>query len=91
MNHESEFTTLTISLPWAMREFVEAEAAKSGCAAVSEYMRRLIRDAQTRAAQDELERKLVAGLESGAPIEITTEYWESKRRALVERHRQKKL
>jgi antitoxin ParD1/3/4 len=91
MKHESELTTLTITLPWAMREFVEAQAAKSGCATASEYMRRLILEAQKRAAQEDLERKLVAGLDSGDPIEITPEYWAKKRRELVERHRQKKL
>jgi hypothetical protein len=51
MKHESELTTLTISLPWAMREFFEAHAARSGCATASEYMRRLILEAQKGAAQ----------------------------------------
>lgn len=39
-----------------------------------------------RPQQDDLERKLIAGLESSDPIEITPEYWERKRRELVERH-----
>ena len=91
MKHESEPTTLTISLSSEQRDLVEAQAAASGCASATEYMRRLIHEAQKRAARDELERHLIAGLESGAPIAITPEYWERKRRALVERHRQKKL
>lgn len=88
---ESDLTTLNISLPRPQREFVEAEAAKSGCTTTSEYMRRLIHEAQKRAAHEDLERKLIAGLDSGEAIEITPEYWEKKRRELVERHARKKL
>ena len=90
MKPERDLTTLNISLPRPQREFVEAEAARSGCTTTSEYMRRLIHEAQKRVAQEELERKLIAGLESGDPIEITPEYWEKKRRELVERHSRKR-
>jgi antitoxin ParD1/3/4 len=90
MKQESDLTTLNISLPRPQREFVEAEAARSGCTTTSEYMRRLIHEAQKRTQQDDLERKLIAGLESGDPIEITPEYWDKKRRELVERHARKK-
>ncbi len=90
MENASDLTTLNISLPRPQREFVAAEAAKSGCTTTSEYMRRLIHEAQKRSAQEELERKLVTGLDSGSPIEITPEYWAVKRRELVERHRQMK-
>lgn len=90
MKQESDLTTLNISLPRPQREFVEAEAAKTGCTTTSEYMRRLIHAAQKHSAQEELERKLVAGLDSGKPLEITPEYWEKKRRDLVQRHARKK-
>ncbi|HKX45733.1 MAG TPA: type II toxin-antitoxin system ParD family antitoxin [Planctomycetota bacterium] len=90
MKQESDLTTLNISLPRPQREFVEAEAAKSGCTTISEYVRRLIHQAQERAVQAELERKLIAGLDSGDPIEITPEYWERKRRDLLERHARKR-
>lgn len=90
MKQESDLTTLNVSLPRRQREFVEAEAARSGCTTTSEYVRRLIHEAQRRAAQEDLERKLLAGLDSGEPIQITPEYWEKKRRELVERHARKK-
>jgi len=90
MKQDSDLTTLNISLPRPQREFVEAEAAKTGCTTTSEYMRRLIHEAQKRADQDDLERKLIAGLDSGDAIEITPEYWEKKRRQLVERHARKR-
>jgi antitoxin ParD1/3/4 len=90
MKQESDLTTLNISLPRPQREFVEAQAALSGCTTTSEYMRRLIHEAEKRATQEDLERKLIAGLDSGDPLEITPEYWEKKRRDLLERHARKK-
>ena len=90
MKRESDLTTLNISLPRQQREFVEAEAARSGCTTTSEYVRRLIHDAEKRAAQEALERKLLAGLDSGKAIDITPAYWEKKRQELVKRHSKKK-
>lgn len=85
MRQESDLTSLNISLPRPQREFVEAQAARSGCTTTSEYVRRLIHDAQKRASQEELEKKLLQGLDSGRPLDITPEYWEKKRRELNER------
>ena len=90
MKQPNSLTTLNISLPRAQREFVEAEAARCGCTTTSEYVRRLIHEAQTRAAREALELKLIEGLESGEPLEITPEYWEKKRRELIARHARKK-
>jgi antitoxin ParD1/3/4 len=90
MRQESDLTTLNISLPRPQREFVEAESARCGCTTTSEYIRRLIHDAQKRVTQEELESKLLQGLDSGDPIDITPGYWERKRRELIERHTPKK-
>lgn len=90
MKRASDLTTLNVSLPRQQREFVEAEAARSGCTTTSEYVRRLIHDAEKRAAQEALERKLLAGLDSGKAIDITPEYWEKERQELVARHSKKK-
>ena len=86
---ESDLTSLNVSLPRRQREFVEAQAALSGCTTTSEYVRRLIHEAEKRTAQEELERKLIQGLDSGDPIDITPEFWEKKRRELIERFGQK--
>jgi antitoxin ParD1/3/4 len=90
MKPKKELTTLNVSLPRSQREFVEAQAAKSGCTTTSEYVRRLINDAQRRVEQEELERQLIAGLESGEPVDIPPEYWEQKRRDLIARHSRRK-
>jgi Arc/MetJ-type ribon-helix-helix transcriptional regulator len=89
MREQSDLTSLNVSLPKSQRAFVETEAARSGCTTSSEYIRRLIHDAQRRSEQEELERKLIAGLESGEPIGVSPEYWEKKRRELAERHSRK--
>ena len=91
MKDEVELTTLYISLPRTQREFVETAAARSGCTTTSEYIRRLIHDAQQREVQEELERKLLEGLRSGEPIEVDRKFWDDRRRELEQRHgRQKK-
>ncbi len=86
MTQDSDLTTMNVSLPRAQREFVEAAARVSGCTTTSEYVRRLIHDAQRRMAREELERKLLEGLESGKAIEVTPEYLEKKRARLRSKH-----
>jgi len=53
-------------------------------------MRRLIHEAQKRTAQEDLERRLVAGRDSGKALEISPEYLEMKRRELLAHHGRKK-
>jgi antitoxin ParD1/3/4 len=42
--------------------------------------------AEDKAAEDELETLALAGLNSGESIPVTREYWEQKRRRIIERH-----
>jgi antitoxin ParD1/3/4 len=83
-------TSLNISLPSSLKEFVEAQVQESGFSTPSEYIRNLVRDDQKRRAEEKLEALLLEGLNSGEPIEITPEYWEKKRTQLIERHNKKK-
>jgi antitoxin ParD1/3/4 len=76
-------TLMNISLPEEMKAFIEAEMATEGYASASEYFRALIRDAQKRRAKQELEAKLLEGLE-GPAVEMTREDWESIRREALE-------
>jgi antitoxin ParD1/3/4 len=50
-------TTMNISVPDEMKEFVEAQMAQEGFASASEYLRALIREAQKRQAKRALEAK----------------------------------
>jgi antitoxin ParD1/3/4 len=81
--------SINISLPDSMKTFLEEQAAKGGYGTTGEYLHALIREAQRREAKAKLEALLLEGLDSGPAIEITDEYWEQKRRAYDDRHRNK--
>ena len=66
---------MNVSLPEALREFVEERVAEGSFANASDYVRALIRDDRAKRAQATLEAKLLEGLSS--PLEeATDEYWE---------------
>lgn len=79
-------TSLNISLPRTMKDFIEGQVKSAGFSTPSEYVRALIRDDQKRLAEEKLEALLLEGLNSGEPIKISPEYWERKRAQLIERH-----
>ena len=79
--------TMNISLPDEMKAFIESQAAAQGFGTVSEYMRALIREAQTRAARRErVDALLLEGLDSGPPTPLVEADWEAIRREIHERH-----
>ena len=70
-------TTMSISVPDQMKDFIEAQARKNGFEGVSEYLRALILEVQEREARQALDAKLREGLESGPAADLTSEEWES--------------
>ncbi|RMH05437.1 MAG: type II toxin-antitoxin system ParD family antitoxin [Planctomycetota bacterium] len=82
-------STLNISLPDEMREFIDREMAAGGYATASEYIRSLIRQAQREREQERLERLLVEGLESGEAIPVSEKFWGELVAEAVRRHRQR--
>jgi antitoxin ParD1/3/4 len=83
-------TTMNISLPAAMRKFVEKQVSEEGYSTASEYIRTLVREEQKRKAKEKLESLILEGLNSGESIEVTPEYWEEIRRRLQERGAKRK-
>ena len=77
-------TSLNISLPEAMREFVEAQVAKGRYSTPSEFVRALIRDFQKRDLQEELDGLLLDGIRSGKASPMTKKDWEAIRRRALE-------
>ncbi|MGA8352137.1 MAG: type II toxin-antitoxin system ParD family antitoxin [Isosphaeraceae bacterium] len=78
-------TTMNISVPDEMKAFVEAQMAQEGYASASEYLRALIRDAQKRQAKQELEAKLLEGLQS--PVsEMTDADWSDLRQRIYDKN-----
>ena len=67
--------TVTISIPDALREFVESEVRTKGYGDVSEYFGSLVREAQAKEAERRLEVLLLEGLDSGTDIEVTPQVW----------------
>lgn len=72
-------TTLNISLPDAMKAFVEAQVQTGQYASASDYIRALVREDQKRQAEQELEAKLLAALDSDDFREATPEFFERLR------------
>ena len=68
-------TTVTVSMPDSLKDFIETEVATKGYGNVSEYIRGLLRSAQTKAEEDRLESLLLEGLASGPGKEVTPEFW----------------
>lgn len=68
-------TTLTISLPDSLKEFIEREVHTKGYGNVSEYVRGLLREAQAKEADARLEALLIEGLSTGEDIPLSPEFW----------------
>jgi antitoxin ParD1/3/4 len=66
-------TTMNISLPETLREFVEEAVRAGGYSSVSEYMRELVRQAKV---EKDLEQRLLAALESADLGEVDPEFFE---------------
>jgi len=84
-------TTLTISLPDSLKEFIEREVETKGYGNVSEYVRGLLREAQEREANQRLEALLLDGLNTGGETAVTPEFWQDLRRdaaTMLARHKQ---
>jgi antitoxin ParD1/3/4 len=68
-------TTVTISLPDSLKEFIESEVRNKGYGNVSEYLRELLRNAQKREAEGRLEALLLEGLAAGSELPLNSEMW----------------
>jgi antitoxin ParD1/3/4 len=72
-------TTLTISLPDSLKAFIDAEVESKGYGNVSEYVRGLLREAQSREADARLEALLLEGLAQSGSHEISPAFWSDLR------------
>jgi len=73
-------TTLTISLPESLKEFIDREVETKGYGNVSEYVRGLLRDAQANEADAKLEALLIEGLTKGKDVRVSPDFWNELRR-----------
>ena len=77
--------TMNIALPETLKQFVRERVTEGGYGSVSEYVRELIRFDQRRKAEERIDALLLDGLNSGESIPVDAEYWEEKKRKLMER------
>jgi antitoxin ParD1/3/4 len=83
-------TTVTISMPESLKQFLDREVENKGYGNVSEYMRELLRQAQAKEANARVEALLLEGLASGDGIPLTPKFWQELRMdagKILARHR----
>ncbi|MEO6594520.1 MAG: type II toxin-antitoxin system ParD family antitoxin [Planctomycetota bacterium] len=85
MSSERDNTTMNVSLPRTQKEFVDQQVQQGSFSTVSDYIRDLIRREQRALAREELERKLLEGLNSGPATAMTKEDWKELRDGLKKR------
>ncbi len=75
--------SMNISLPDPLKQFVDRQIAQGRYSSVSEYVRELIRADEKRKAEDELETKLLEGLNSPKTALTAAEWKEIRAEALA--------
>ena len=71
--------SMNISLPDPLKQFVEGQISTGRYSSASEYVRELIRADERRKAEEQLEAKLLEGLNS-AESELTAADWSAIRK-----------
>ena len=69
-------STMTISLPEDLKQFVKQRSLTAHYGTPSDYIRGLIREDLKRLEEERLEAELLQGLRSGKGIRMTAEKWQ---------------
>ncbi|HEX5242756.1 MAG TPA: type II toxin-antitoxin system ParD family antitoxin [Tepidisphaeraceae bacterium] len=90
MSTGTPITTVNISLPQPLKQYVDRKVASGMYGSVSEFIREAIREKQQHEKEREqatahLTRKLLEGLDSGEPATFTKDYFKSRKRTLAQR------
>lgn len=75
-------TMISISLPDALKQFVDEQMKQGGYADASNHIRDLIRDRQREVAAEQLRSLIAKGLASGSSQTLDKRYWSAKRKKL---------
>lgn len=68
-------TTITISIPEPLKQFLSKQMKKKGFGNVSEYFRSLLRSAKEQEDETRLEALLIEGLDSGKGTQLSRKFW----------------
>jgi len=80
--------TVNVSMPEALRKFLEEEVERQGFSTISEYVRHLVRREIKRVEDSRLEELLLEGIQSGEPREMKTADWQVIRERVEEEYGQ---
>ncbi len=80
-------TSMNVSLPESLREFVQDRLSTAGFANASEYVRHLIR-LDREQAERRLAELLQEGLDSGPPVPMDDKFWADMDRRVEKRVRE---
>ena len=87
---KDQMTSMNISVPESMKEFIEDEVSSGGYGTASEYVRELVRDAKKQKEEERIEKLLLEALESGPALPMTKKDWEAIKQRGLERIHAKK-
>jgi antitoxin ParD1/3/4 len=102
MRNDLRIVTMNVSLPGALKRFVDERVATGVYGSASEFIREAIREKMERdrernrggaagaSGSMSLAAQLIEGLDSGKPISFDDDYVKRKRRALLERRSKSK-
>jgi antitoxin ParD1/3/4 len=76
---------MNISLPPALKQWVDGQIELGGFSTASEYIRQLIRDEQKRQARLAVEAKLQEAIDSGEPVPVTAKTWQETNQRVAAR------
>jgi antitoxin ParD1/3/4 len=76
--------SMNISLPDPLKQFVDGQISTGRYSSASEYVRELIRADEKRKAEEQLEAKLLEGL-NGSESELTPAEWRTLRKEALAR------
>lgn len=83
-------TTVTVSMPESLKQFLDNEVETKGYGNVSEYIRSLLREARAKNADERLEALLLEGLASGKETAVGPAFWQEVKAdaaKILERHK----
>ena len=83
-------STMTISLPEDLKQFVKKRSLTAHYGTPSDYIRGLIREDLKRLEEDRLEVELLKGLKSGKGIRMTKDAWKKLKAEAAKRIRSKR-
>ncbi len=88
---EETLASLNISLPDALKKFIEAEVKRGAYSTPSEYVRALVRAEQQRQLREQIDRNLLKAIDNGEATDMTQGDWEKiRQRVFAENSRRKK-